>query len=260
MKVTSTPGPKSSVLLEIVMPADEVASAISSAVRQVASRSRIPGFRPGKAPRAVVERFSGLAGILEEATEILIERGYRKAIMESDTLPLTSPKIEAQPAVEGVEYSFSATVSVPPEVKLGDYQKFKFTPTFEEPDAKKVDAVIDDLRDSYAVLTPVTERGAAMGDYAIISFTGYRAKDDSPIDGASSERMPIVLGSERLIPGFEAQLTDAKIGDATTVSVTFPDDYQEESLRGVAARFEVVIQELRARIPPPLDNAFVKQV
>jgi trigger factor len=120
--------------------------------------------------------------------------------------------------------------------------------------------VINDLRDSYAVLTPVTDRGALMGDYAIISFTGYRAKDDTPIDGASSEKMPIVLGSERLIPGFEAQLVDAKIGDAATVSVTFPDDYQEESLRGVPARFDVVIQELRARIPPPLDDAFAKQV
>ncbi|MFZ9883015.1 MAG: trigger factor [Candidatus Limnocylindrus sp.] len=260
MKVTSTPGPKSSLRLEIVMPVDEVAAAISSAVRHVASRSRIPGFRPGKAPRQLVERVAGLAGILEEATEILIERGYRKAIMESEILPLTSPKIEAQPAVEGVEYSFSATISVPPEVKLGDYQKFKFSPTFEEPDAKKVDAVIDDLRDSYAVLTPVTDRGAAMGDYAIISFTGYREKENTRIDGASSEKMPIVLGSERLIPGFEAQLVGAKIGDAATVSVTFPEDYQEESLRGVPARFDVVIQELRARIPPPLDDAFAKQV
>jgi len=260
MKVTSTPGPKSSLRLEIVMPVEEVASAITSAVRQVASRSRIPGFRPGKAPRQVVERFAGLSGILEEATEILIERGYRKAIMESETLPLTSPTIEAQPAVEGVEYSFSATISVPPEVKLGDYRKFKFSPTFEEPDAKKVEAVIDDLRDSYAVLTPVTDRGAAMGDYAIISFTGYREKENTPIDGASSEKMPIVLGSERLIPGFEAQLVGAKIGDAATVSVTFPDDYQEESLRGVPARFDVVIQELRTRIPPPLDDAFAKQV
>jgi trigger factor len=237
-----------------------VAAAISSAVRQVASRSRIPGFRPGKAPRQVVERFAGLAGILEEATEILIERGYRKAIVESQALPLTSPAIEAQPAVEGVEYTFSATVSVPPEVKLGDYLKFTFTPAFEEPDAKKVDAVIDDLRDSYAVLTPVTDRGAAMGDYAIISFTGYRAEDGTTIDGAASEKMPIVLGSERLIPGFEAQLVGATIGDSTTVSVTFPDDYQEASLRGVAARFDVVVQELRARIPPPLDDAFAKQV
>lgn len=246
--------------LEIVMPVDQVAAAISSAVRLVAARSRIPGFRPGKAPRPVVERFAGLAGIIEEATEILIERGYRSAISESELLPLTSPKIEAEPAVEGVEYSFSATISVPPEVTLGDYRAFKFVPSFEEPDAAKVDAVINDLRDSYAVLTPVTDRGAALGDYAIISFTGYRASDDSPIGGASSERMPIVLGSERLIPGFEAQLVGAKIGDATTVSVTFPDDYQEESLRGVAARFEVVIQELRTRVPPPLDDAFAAQV
>ena len=88
MKVTSTPGPKSSVQLEIVMPVDAVASAIGSAVKQVATRSRIPGFRPGKAPRAVVERFAGLAGILDEATEILVERGYRAAIAESETIPL----------------------------------------------------------------------------------------------------------------------------------------------------------------------------
>ncbi len=242
------------------MPVDDVATAIGSAVRQVASRSRIPGFRPGKAPRSVVERFAGTAGILEEATEILIERGYRKAIVDSELLPLTSPTIEAQPVAEGVEYSFSATISVPPEVKLGDYREFKFSPNFEEPNEKRVEAVIDDLRDSYATLTPITDRGAVKGDYAIISFTGYRESDGSPIDGASSEKMPIVLGSERLIPGFEAQLAGAKLGDATTVSVTFPDDYQEESLRGVPARFEVVIQELRARIPPPLDDAFARQV
>ena len=260
MKVTSTPGPKSSVQLEIVMPVDAVASAIGSAVKQVASRSRIPGFRPGKAPRAVVERFAGLAGILDEATEILVERGYRAAIAESETIPLASPTIEAKTLVEGEDYRFTATVSVPPEVELGDYRDFSFTPSFEAPDQTKVDAVLDDLRDSYAVLTPVVDRGAETGDYAIISFTGYRSEDGSQIDGAASERMPVVLGSERLIPGFETQLVGAKVGDATTVSVTFPDDYQEATLRGVPARFDVVIQELRVRVPPPLDDAFAKQV
>ena len=141
MKVTSTPGPKSSVQLEIVMPVDAVASAIGSAVKQVASRSRIPGFRPGKAPRAVVERFAGLAGILDEATEILVERGYRAAIAESETIPLASPTIEAKTLVEGEDYRFTATVSVPPEVELGDYRDFSFTPSFEAPDQTKVDAV-----------------------------------------------------------------------------------------------------------------------
>ena len=260
MEVISTPEGKSSVRLEIVMPADTVAAAIGTAVRAVAQRSKIPGFRPGKAPRAVVERFAGIESILDEATEILVERGYRDAVLQKEIVPLTSPTLEAKAAVEGEPYRFVAIVPVPPEVQLGDYRNFKFTPAFEEPDAAKVEAVVEDLRDSYATLTAVADRSAELGDYAIIGFTGYRADDGSPIDGAASNRMPIVLGSERLIPGFEAQLVGARVGDAVTVSVAFPDDYQELSLRGVAARFEVSITDLRARVKPPLDDAFAKQV
>jgi trigger factor len=237
-----------------------VAAAIAQAVRHVAGHSRIPGFRPGKAPRSIVERFAGINRILDEATEILIERGYRDAIMKSDIVPLTSPKIDAKPIVEGEAYTFTALIPVPPEVKLGDYRGYTFEPTFEEPDEAKVEAVVNDLRDSYATLTPVTDRGAELGDYAIIAFDGYRSDNGLAIDGASSERMPIVIGSDRLIPGFEAQLVGAKVGDATTVEVTFPEDYQEAALQGVPARFDVVINDLRARVPPPLDDAFAAQV
>jgi trigger factor len=180
--------------------------------------------------------------------------------MKSDIVPLTSPKIDAKPIVEGEPYTFTAVIPVPPEVKLGDYRGYSFEPTFEEPDEAKVEAVVNDLRDSYATLTPVTDRGAELGDYAIIAFDGYRADNGLAIDGASSERMPIVLGSDRLIPGFEAQLVGAKVGDATTVEVTFPEDYQEAALQGVPARFDVVINDLRARVPPPLDDAFAAQV
>ena len=260
MEFTTTPAEKSTVRLEVTLAVEEVAAAISQAVRHVAGHSRIPGFRPGKAPRAIVERFAGINRILDEATEILIERGYRDAIMKSDIVPLTSPKIEAKPIVEGEPYTFTALIPVPPEVKLGDYRGFTFEPTFEEPDDAKVEAVVNDLRDSYATLTPVTDRGAEMGDYAIIAFDGYRSDNGLAIDGASSERMPIVLGSDRLIPGFEAQLVGAKVGDATTVEVTFPEDYQEAALQGVPARFDVVINDLRARVPPPLDDAFAAQV
>ena len=260
MEFTTTPAEKSTVRLEVTLAVADVAAAIAQAVRHVAGHSRIPGFRPGKAPRSIVERFAGINRILDEATEILIERGYRDAIMKSDIVPLTSPKIDAKPIVEGEPYTFTAVIPVPPEVKLGDYRGYTFEPTFEEPDDAKVEAVVNDLRDSYATLTPVTDRGAAMGDYAIIAFDGYRSDNGLAIDGASSERMPIVLGSDRLIPGFEAQLVGAKVGDATTVEVTFPEDYQEASLQGVPARFDVVINDLRARVPPPLDDAFAAQV
>lgn len=260
MEFTTTPAEKSTVRLEVTLAVADVAAAIAQAVRHVAGHSRIPGFRPGKAPRSIVERFAGINRILDEATEILIERGYRDAIMKSDIVPLTSPKIDAKPIVEGEPYTFTALIPVPPEVKLGDYRGYTFEPTFEEPDDAKVEAVVNDLRDSYATLTPVTDRGAEMGDYAIIAFDGYRSDNGLAIDGASSERMPIVLGSDRLIPGFEAQLVGAKVGDATTVEVTFPEDYQEAALQGVPARFDVVINDLRARVPPPLDDAFAAQV
>jgi len=260
MEFTTTPAEKSTVRLEVTLAVADVDAAITQAVRHVAGHSRIPGFRPGKAPRSIVERFAGINRILDEATEILIERGYRDAIMKSDIVPLTSPKIDAKPIVEGEPYTFTAVIPVPPEVKLGDYRGYTFEPTFEEPDEAKVEAVVNDLRDSYATLTPVTDRGAELGDYAIIAFDGYRADNGLAIDGASSERMPIVLGSDRLIPGFEAQLVGAKVGDATTVEVTFPEDYQEAALQGVPARFDVVINDLRARVPPPLDDAFAAQV
>jgi len=260
MEFTTTPAEKSTVRLEVTLAVADVAAAIAQAVRHVAGHSRIPGFRPGKAPRSIVERFAGINRILDEATEILIERGYRDAIMKSDIVPLTSPKIDAKPIVEGEPYTFTALIPVPPEVKLGDYRGYSFEPTFEEPDEAKVEAVVNDLRDSYATLTPVTDRGAELGDYAIIAFDGYRGDNGLAIDGASSERMPIVLGSDRLIPGFEAQLVGAKVGDATTVEVTFPEDYQEAALQGVPARFDVVINDLRARVPPPLDDAFAAQV
>lgn len=260
MEFKTTPAEKSTVRLEVTLAVAEVAAAIAQAVRHVAGHSRIPGFRPGKAPRPIVERFAGINRILDEATEILIERGYRDAIMKSDIVPLTSPKIDAKPIVEGEAYTFTALIPVPPEVKLGDYRGYTFEPTFEEPDDAKVEAVVNDLRDSYATLTAVTDRGAELGDYAIIAFDGYRVDTGIAIDGASSERMPIVLGSDRLIPGFEAQLVGAKVGDATTVEVTFPEDYQEAALQGVPARFDVVINDLRARVPPPLDDAFAAQV
>ena len=260
MEFKTPPAEKSTVRLEVTLAVAEVAAAIAQAVRHVAGHSRIPGFRPGKAPRPIVERFAGINRILDEATEILIERGYRDAIMKSDIVPLTSPKIDAKPIVEGEPYTFTALIPVPPEVKLGDYRGYTFEPTFEEPDDAKVEAVVNDLRDSYATLTAVTDRGAELGDYAIIAFDGYRVDTGVAIEGASSERMPIVLGSDRLIPGFEAQLVGAKVGDATTVEVTFPEDYQEAALQGVPARFDVVINDLRARIPPPLDDAFAAQV
>src|SRR4029453_19184440 len=114
--------------------------------------------------------------------------------------------------------------------ELGDYRDFPFGPEIEVIDEPRVEQVIEELRDQNATLAAVEDRGAKDGDYAVISFVGSR--DGEPFDGGTSDRMPLILGQERLIPGFEANLVGLKTGESTEFDITFPDDYGEPTLAG----------------------------
>ena len=195
------------------------------AVRTLARRTRIPGFRPGKAPRPVLERHLGPGVVLDEAVDHLMQDAYREALVEEGILPLSNADVEVVQAEEGKPLIFKATVPVRPEVTLGDYKNFNFKPDIETIDAPRVDQVVEELRDQNATLAAVEDRGAKDGDYAVISFVG--TKDGQPFEGGTSERMPLILGQERLIPGFETNLVGLKVGDTTEFDVTFPDDYPE---------------------------------
>jgi len=118
-----------------------------------------------------------------------------------------------------------------------------------------VDKVIEQLRDQQASLVPVENRGAQEGDYAVISFEGSR--DGESFEGGSSERMPLILGQERLIPGFEANLVGLEVGGSTEFDITFPDDYPETELAGKPAHFAVELRELREKVQPELDADFI---
>src|SRR6478672_8102610 len=128
MQITRTPAPKSTVQLQIELPPDRLDRAVDVAVRTLARRTRIPGFRPGKAPRPVLERHLGPGVVLDEAVEHLVSDGYREAMIEQDLLPLANPDVEVVQAEEGKPLVFKATVQVPPEVQLGDYKHFNFGP------------------------------------------------------------------------------------------------------------------------------------
>jgi trigger factor len=256
MQTTTTPGPKSTIQLEVELPPERLGRAIDDAVRRLSRRTRVPGFRPGKAPRPVLERHLGPSVVLDEAVEHLVEDAYREAILETDALPLTNPDIEIVQAEEGVPLVFKATVQVRPEVALGDYKHFNFSPEIETIDDARVDKVLEELRDQNATLAAVEDRGAKEGDYAVISFVGNR--DGEPFEGGSSERMPIILGQERLIPGFEANLTGLVVGRKTEFDIRFPDDYPETELAGKPAHFAVEIKELREKVLPDLDDDFIK--
>jgi trigger factor len=253
MNVTSSPAPRSSVLLEIELPPERLDQAIADAVRRLSRRTRIAGFRPGKAPRAVLERTLGPEAIVDDAMEHLVAEAYRAAVREKSIVPLTDPAIEVVQSEAGKPVIFKATVQVPPEVQLGDYRGFNFAPEIEHIDDPKVDKVIDELRDQNAALTPA-DRPAQKGDYAIIAYRG--TKDGEPFDGGTTDRMPLIIGEERLIPGFEDHLVGLSVGESTQFDITFPGDYAEPALAGKAAHFEVDLKDLRAKVLPDADDEF----
>jgi trigger factor len=258
MQVTTTPAPNSSVVLEIELPPERLNQAVDAAVRRLSRRTRVPGFRPGKAPRPMLERTLGPGVVLDEAVEHLVDDAYRQALVDQSILPLTNADVEIVQAEEGKPVIFKATVQVRPDVELGDYKNFNFTPEIDVIDDARVDQVIDELRDQHATLAAVEDRGAKDGDYTVIAFQGTR--DGEPFDGGSSDRMPLIIGQERLIPGFEAHLVGLEPGGETEFDITFPDDYPEESLRGAQAHFAVQLKELREKIQPPLDDDFASQL
>ena len=259
MDVTATPAPKSSIKLEVELPPERLQQAIQEAVRALSKRTRVPGFRPGKAPRGVLEAVLGQGAVLDEAVEHLVQNAYKQALIEQQILPLSNADVEIEQAEEGKPVRFTAIVPVRPEVELGDYRNFNFRPEIETIDDEKVQRVVDQLRDQNATLAPVEERGARKGDYAVIGFTGTRP-DGTEIEGASTERMPLILGEERLIPGFEDHLEGLNVGDETEFDITFPEDYGEAELAGQAAHFKVTIRELREKVLPEADDEFAQSM
>ncbi len=259
MHVTTTPAEKSTVVLEIEVPAPDVSRAIVEAARRLSQRTRIPGFRPGKAPRQMIDRVLGPGAVVDEAVETLVDRTYRQALEENPSLfVIGRPAVEVVQAEEGMPLVYKATVPVRPEVTIGDYRNFPFRPEIDTVDDAKVDRVVDELRDQQATLAPVEDRGAQKGDWAVIGFTGTR--DGVAFEGGSAERMPLILGEDRLIPGFEDHLVGLEPGGERTFDITFPDDYQEESLRGATATFAVTLKELREKILPPADDDFARSM
>ncbi len=255
MQITRTPAPKSSIVLEIEVPSERLDRAVNDAVRTLSRRTRVPGFRPGKATRPVLERTLGPGAVLDEAVDHLIQDAYREALVQEDLLPLTNADVEVVQAEEGKPVIFKATVPVRPDVALGDYQHFNFAPEIEVIDEARIDQVVEELRDQNATLGPVEDRGAQDGDYAVIAFVGTR--DGVPFEGGEADRMPLILGQDRLIPGFEANLVGLRVGESTAFDITFPEDYGEPTLAGQTAHFAVDLKELREKIQPELDEDFL---
>ena len=258
--VSSNPQPGSRVQLDIEVAAPDVDRHFATAYRHVAERTKVPGFRPGKAPRHVIDRFVGRGAIVAEAIDHLVSDSYDAALDQITIIPIDQPEVDIDPAgvAEGQSVRFTATVAVRPEVTLGAYTGYPFT--LEVPDVtdEQVEGVITELRQEQATLRPIDDRPAAEGDVAAVKFAG--TIDGEPFEGGSADRLPLVIGEDRMIPGWEANLVGMAIDEAKGFDITFPDDYRVEELQGKVAHFEVTMLDLRERLLPEVDDEFAKSV
>ncbi len=258
--VSTRPEPGSKMVLEIEVPSDEVDRHFATAYKHVAERTKVPGFRPGKAPRHVIDRFVGRNSVLAEAIDHLVSDSYDRALDQANVVPIDQPEVDIDPSsvVEGQPITFTATVPVRPEVELGSYSDYSFQLETPEVTDEQVEQVISELREQQATLRPIDDRAARDGDIASVKFIG--TVEGEPFEGGSADRMPLVIGEDRMIPGWEANLVGMKIGDEKGFNITFPDDYRVEELQGRQTHFEVELLDLREKLLPELTDDFAKSV
>ncbi len=264
MNVTTTPAPRSTVVLEVELPADRLQRAIDESVRRLGRRTRVPGFRPGKAPRVMLERALGVQRgaaanpIYDEAKDQLFSATMADALEQAQVDALTIPDPEWVRFEEGSGATYRVTLPVRPAVQLGDYTNYPFGVEIEPVDDAKVDRVIDELRDQHASLRAVEDRPIRTGDWVVISFEGTR--DGQPFEGGRAERFPMIVGAGRMIPGFEEAVVGLSAGEEKDFDLTFPDEYPDQAMAGQAAHFHVVVREIREKVLPEPDDAFAQEI
>ncbi|HEY4278487.1 MAG TPA: trigger factor [Conexibacter sp.] len=252
LKTNVTELPESRVRVEAEVPSVEVEKSVNRAARQLARDMRVPGFRKGKVPAQVVVRRVGRDYVLDEAVRTSIGDWYAQALDAARIHPVGEPSIDLGDMPEqGGALSFSIEIGVRPVATLGDYKGLEVGRREAEVDDDQVEQELEHLREHLGRLEAV-ERGAGEGDFVVVDYVG--SVDGVPFEGGEGRDQLIELGSGRLIPGFEEQLTGATAGEERTIDVTFPDDYGAGELAGRDAQFAISVKEVRERVLPELDD------
>lgn len=232
-------------------------AAVDKVYKKSAKNITIPGFRRGKAPRAIIEKMYGKGFFYEDAINDLIPENYEAAVKEAGIEPIGQPEFDVL-SIDEEGVVLKAVVYVMPEMKIENYRgiaanKTTFTVTNEE-----VDHEIEHARQRNAREIDVTDRAAEMGDTANIDYEGFA--DGVAFEGGKGEGHDLKLGSGSFIPGFEEQVAGHNIGDEFDVVVTFPEVYHSEELAGKEATFKCKLNAIKNEELPELDDEFVKDV
>lgn len=243
--------------LTIVVEDAELKQAVSKAYDELRPRVKAAGFRPGKAPDSIIERELGATTVQSEVLEHAVVATYSKAVTGEMLRVLGQPKVSIVKFVPYTALEYEAEVELLPEAKLGDYGKIRLKRPEVKVEPSEIEATIEDLRRRQAVRID-SDRPAKLGDEVVFDFHG--TKDGQDVPGASAKGHTLKLGSNQFIPGFEEQLVGLKAGDSKTFNITFPEDYQEASLKGSEVTFAVKVQKVVDLALPEVNQEFVASV
>lgn len=258
MSVTVEKLEKNMAKLTIEVSADELEKAIQAAYLKQKNRINIPGFRKGKAPRAMIEKMYGAGIFYEDAANALIPNAYSEALAECEETIVSQPSIDVVQLEKGKPFIFTAEVALKPEVTLGEYKGLEVPKSELEVTEEEIAGELRKEQESNSRTIDVDDRAVADGDKVTLDFEGF--VDGEAFDGGKGTDYPLTIGSGAFIPGFEEQLVGAEIGKETEVNVTFPENYQAENLAGKPAVFKCTVKKIEVKELPELDDDFAKDV
>jgi len=238
--------------LTIGVPAEQVEAEVENRLKQAARTVTIKGFRKGKVPMSVVQQRFG-AGVRQEVVGDVISRSFYAAVQKENVKPAGQPAIQAKQLAAGKDLEYVAIFEVYPTVALSDLSAFEITRHTAEVTEADVDSMIEVLR-KHQTTWAVADRAAADGDQVNIDFVG--TKDGVEFAGGKAEGQNLVLGSNSMIPGFEAGVVGLNAGEEKTITVTFPADYQADELKGAEAQFVIKVNSVSAAQLPELNKDF----
>ena len=249
---------KNEVKLNFTVEAKVFEDAIKNIFNRNAKYFSIPGFRKGKAPMNIVEKFYGSQIFYEDAFNEVFPEVYEQAIKENNVEAVTKPNVDITIMEKGKDLVFTATVGTKPEVKLGKYKGVEIEKIENKVTDKDIEEELKKVQDRNSRLVSVTDRAVENGDTTIIDFEGFC--NGEAFDGGKADNHELVIGSNTFIPGFEDQIIGMKIDEEKEINVKFPDEYFSKELAGKDAMFKVKLHEIKVKELPKLDDEFAKDV
>ena len=248
----------SKVEIEFTMDKKQLEEELEKAYKQNAKKFKVPGFRAGMVPRAIVEQTYGESVLYEFVIENTVDDAYRTAVVENNLEIVSRPELDIKQIGKDKDFIFVVNVCVKPEATVKDYKGIEVKKVSTRVTKKDVDAELEKIREKNARIVTVEDRELKNGDISIIDFEGFT--DGKAFEGGKAENFELTVGSGQFIPGFEDQMIGMKVNEERDINVKFPEEYHVKDLAGKDATFKVKLHEIKEKVLPEIDDEFAKDV